>query len=119
MKEPLPVILGGDFVVITSPERYGKICRSIIDSFDRMIRDVYDPEDRLRGDIRGETRQGQKVSFPIMTLAITVLTSQDRRLRNLIQVGEIAAELKNYAKSFSRSIFVVDRRRDDVSSYRD
>lgn len=84
-----------------------------------MIRDFYDPEHRQRGYIQGETRQGEKVSFPIMTLAIAVVTSQNRRLRNHIQVGEIAAELKKYAKSFARSIFVVDRRGDDVSSYRD
>lgn len=84
-----------------------------------MILGFYDPEDRQRGDIRGETLQGQKVSFPIMTLAIAVVTSQNRRLQNHIRLGEIAAELKNYAKSFPRSIFLVDRRRDDVSSYKD
>jgi hypothetical protein len=46
-----------------------------------------------------------------MTLDIAVVTNRGRRLQNPIQVGEIAAELKKYAKSFSRSIFVVDRRR--------
>jgi diguanylate cyclase (GGDEF)-like protein len=106
---------GDDFVVITSPEKYEKICLSIIDAFDKMIPDLYDPEDRQRGCIQGETRQGEKVSFPIMTLAIAVVTSQIRRLQNNIQVGEIAAELKRYAKSFPRSIFVVDRRRDGLS----
>jgi GGDEF domain-containing protein len=105
---------GDDFVVVTSPERYEKICIAIIDSFDKMILDFYDLEDRQRGYIQGETRQGQKVSFPIMTLAIAVVTSQNRRLQNHIQVGEIAAELKSYAKSFSHSIFVVDRRWDGV-----
>jgi GGDEF domain-containing protein len=102
---------GDDFVVITSHERYEKICLAIIDSFDKVILDFYDPEDRQRGYIQGETRQGQKVSFPIMTLDIAVVTNQNRRLQNHIQVGEIAAELKKYAKSFSHSIFVVDRRR--------
>jgi GGDEF domain-containing protein len=102
---------GDDFVVITSHERYEKICLAVIDSFDKMIPDFYDPEDRQRGYIQGETRQGQKVSFPIMTLDIAVVTNQNRRLQNHIQVGEIAAELKKYAKSFSQSIFVVDRRR--------
>jgi GGDEF domain-containing protein len=106
---------GDDFVLITSPEKYEKICLSIIDSFDKMIPSLYDPEDRQRGCIQGETRQGEKVSFPIMTLAIAVVTSQIRRLQNNIQVGEIAAELKRYAKSFPRSIFVVDRRRDGLS----
>jgi HAMP domain-containing protein len=102
---------GDDFVVITSHERYEKICLAIIDSFDKRILDFYAPEDRKRGYIEGETRQGQKVSFPIMTLDIAVVTNQNRRLQNHIQVGEIAAELKKYAKSFSHSIFVVDRRR--------
>jgi len=102
---------GDDFVVITSHERYEKICLAVIDSFDKMIPDFYDQEDRQRGYIQGETRQGQRVSFPIMTLDIAVVTNQNRRLQNHIQVGEIAAELKKYAKSFSQSIFVVDRRR--------
>jgi GGDEF domain-containing protein len=106
---------GDDFVMITSPERYEKICQSIIDSFDRMVPNFYDPEDRQRGYIQGETRQGQKITFPIMTLSIAVVTNQHRRLQNHVQVGEIAAELKNYAKSFSKSIFVIDRRTDSDS----
>jgi diguanylate cyclase (GGDEF)-like protein len=106
---------GDDFVVIAPAERYEKICLAIIDSFDRRVLDFYDLEDQQRGCIQGETRQGQKVSFPIMTLAIAVVTNQNYRLQNHIRVGEIAAELKNYAKSFSHSIFVVDRRRESVS----
>ena len=102
---------GDDFVVITSAETYEKTCLGIINSFDRTVRDFYDPEDRERGHIQGETRQGQKVSFPVMTLAIAVVTNQQRGLQNHVQVGEIAAELKKYAKSFSHSTFVIDRRR--------
>ncbi len=106
---------GDDFVVITSPERYEKICRAVIDSFDKRVVDFYDPEDRQRGYIHGETRQGQKISFPIMTIAISVVTNQCCQLQNHVQVGEIAAEVKNYAKSFSRSTFAVNRRGDRVS----
>jgi diguanylate cyclase (GGDEF)-like protein len=110
---------GDDFVVITSVERYEKICLAIIDVFDRMVLDFYDLEDRQRGYIQGETRQGQKVSFPIMTLAIAVVTNQYYRLKSHIQIGEIAAELKNYAKSFSHSMLVVNRRKDSTSSQAD
>jgi GGDEF domain-containing protein len=110
---------GDDFVVITSAERYEKICLGIIDAFDRMVLDFYDLEDRQRGYIQGETRQGQKVSFPIMTLAIAVVTNQYYRLKSHIQIGEIAAELKNYAKSFSHSMLVVNRRKDSTSSQAD
>ena len=101
---------GDDFVVITSPGRYENICRAIIDSFDKRVSDFYDLEDRQRGYIHGETRQGQMTSFPIMTMAISVVTNQYWPLKNHIQTGEIAAQMKNYAKSFSHSTFVVDRR---------
>jgi len=110
---------GDDFVVITSAERYEKICLTIIDAFDRMVPDLYDLEDRQRGYIQGETRQGQKVSFPIMTLAIAAVTNQTYNLKSHIQIGEIAAELKSYAKSFSRSMLVVNRRKDSTSSQAD
>jgi diguanylate cyclase (GGDEF)-like protein len=105
---------GDDFVVVTSPEWYEKICVAVINSFDKMVLDFYDVEDRQRGYIQGATRQGQSVSFPVMTLAIAVVTNQHHRLQNHVQVGEIAAELKNFAKSFSHSAFVVDRRKDGV-----
>jgi len=110
---------GDDFVVITSAEKYEKICLATIDAFDRMVLDFYDLEDREKGYIQGETRQGQKVSFPIMTLAIAVVTNQYYRLKSHIQIGEIAAELKTYAKSFSHSMLVVNRRKDSTSGKAD
>jgi len=110
---------GDDFVLITSAENYEKICLAIIDAFDRIVLDFYDLEDRQQGYIQGETRQGQKVSFPIMTLAIAVVTNRYYRLKSHIQIGEIAAELKNYAKSFSHSTLVVNRRKESASGQED
>ena len=110
---------GDDFVLITSAEKYEKICLATIDAFDRMVLDFYDLEDREKGYIQGETRQGQKVSFPIMTLAIAVVTNRYYKLKSHIQIGEIAAELKNYAKSFSHSMLVVNRRKDSISGQAD
>ena len=112
-KDFLGHIGGDDFVIITVPGAYEKICPAIINVFDRMILDFYDAEDRERGYILGKTRQGKEISFPIMTVSIAVVTNRQRELKSHIQVGEIAAELKNYAKSFSKSAYVVDRRKDD------
>ena len=104
---------GDDFIVVSSPDRYKKICNAIIDAFDKMIPDFYDPEDRKKGYIEGKTRQGQEMTFPIMTVSIGVVTNQNRKLINTIQVGELAAELKDYAKSIPGSLYVVDKRRKD------
>ena len=103
---------GDDFVVISSLNTFTKICNSIIDAFDKKIPEFYDHEDRERGYIKGKTRQGQEIDFPIMTISIAVVTNQRRRLTSPAQVGKLAAELKEYAKSIPHSIYVVDKRKE-------
>lgn len=103
---------GDDFVLISTPDRYEKTCETILSAFDREIVTFYDPEDRQQGCIQGKTRRGEDLTFPIMTISIAVVTNRHRRLKNHIQVGEIAAEMKNFAKSFPKSIYVVDKRHD-------
>lgn len=104
---------GDDFVVITTPERHVKLCETIIRNFDERIIDFYDAEDVKQGYIEGKTRQGEKTNFPIMTISIAVVTNRHRTLVNHIQVGEIAADLKDYAKSMPGSSYAVDKRTDN------
>jgi GGDEF domain-containing protein/CHASE3 domain sensor protein len=110
---------GDDFVIITSPERYPQLCGKVIEGFDEMIREFYDPGDLAQGYIIAKNRQGQVMKFPIMTISIAVVTNQTCELNNPIQVGEMAAELKEYAKSIPGSVYVVDKpRREHVSNGR-
>ena len=102
---------GDDFAVITVPERYKAIASAIIERFDRTIPDFYAQEDRERGYIIAKSRQGQELQYPVMTISIAVVTNQYHMLVDPLQVGEIAAELKEYAKSIPESIYVVDNRR--------
>jgi diguanylate cyclase (GGDEF)-like protein len=97
---------GDDFVVITTPNQYEKICRSAIEAFDRTAPDFYSSEDRNRGFIRGMTRQGEAMDFPLMTISIGVVTIHEAM--DPLQVGEMAAELKESAKSLPGSNYVVD-----------
>jgi GGDEF domain-containing protein/CHASE3 domain sensor protein len=101
---------GDDFVVITSPEDYAAICSEIINRFDSRIPEFYDPEDRKRGYITGKTRQGEIARFPIISLSVVVVTNRHRKIVSPVQVGEIAAELKEQAKQISGSKLIVDKR---------
>jgi diguanylate cyclase (GGDEF)-like protein len=101
---------GDDFVVITIPERYRRTCQAIINSFDHVIPEFYDPPDRKRGYIIGEDRKGQKTSFPLASISIAVVTNDTRHIENHIEFGELAAELKEHAKSMKGSVLLVDRR---------
>lgn len=102
---------GDDFVVITTPAGFQNTCDSILHAFDTAIPNFYDPDDLKRGFITGKTRQGEELKFPIMSLSIAVVTNLQRRLSSSVQVGEIAAELKEYVKSIPGSVCVADRRR--------
>jgi len=102
---------GGDFVVITTPERYRGGCEGIIAAFDAMVGSHYDPEDRKQGFVTAKNRLGGAARFPITTVSIAVVTNTDRAYQSPIQIGEVAADLKEYAKSLDGSVFVVDRRR--------
>jgi GGDEF domain-containing protein len=102
---------GDDFVVITTPEYMREISSEIIQRFDERVPLFYDEEDRKNGFILGKNRQGEEMTFPLMTISIAIVTNEQRTLTNPLEASEIAAELKDYAKTIAKSIYVVDKRR--------
>jgi diguanylate cyclase (GGDEF)-like protein len=102
---------GDDFVVITTPDVMREISMEVIKQFDERIPTFYEPADQARGYILGKTRQGVEMQFPIMTISIAIVTNERRKLTNSLEASEIAAELKDYAKTIPKSVFVVDKRR--------
>jgi len=107
---------GDDYALITRPEAFSKLCRKIIQRFDRTIPDFYDDVDRRRGYISAHTRQGSVSRFPIMSVSISVVTNEAKSDLNVIQIGEIAAELKMHAKTMPGSVVVQDRRESPTQS---
>jgi diguanylate cyclase (GGDEF)-like protein len=102
---------GDDFVVITTPEVMREVSIEIINRFDQRIPEFYEPADQQRGYILGKTRQGVEMRFPIMTISIAIVTNEHRTYSDPLEASEIAAELKDYAKTIPKSVFVVDKRR--------
>jgi diguanylate cyclase (GGDEF)-like protein len=102
---------GDDFVVVTTPDHMREIASEIINRFDSGIPAFYSQEDRERGHILGKTRQGVEMEFPLMTISIAIVTNENRKLNNPLEASEIAAELKDYAKTIPKSVYVVDKRR--------
>ena len=103
---------GDDFAILTTTGRYNKLCIHIIEEFDKKIVDFYNTKDRANGYILGETRQGKEIKFPIMSISIAVVISnKEKRQISHIEIGEIAAELKEHAKRIPGSVFIVNRRK--------
>jgi len=110
---------GDDFVIISTPDNYKDICQAIIEKFDEKIPSFYSCDDRKRGYITGEDRQGKKMTFPLATISIAAVTNQYRILDSHIEVGEIAAEIKEHSKSIVGSSLVTDHRHDRESEGKD
>jgi hypothetical protein len=59
----------------------------------------------------GKSRQGVEMKFPLMTISIAIVTNERRAISSPIEASEIAVELKDYAKTIPKSVFVIDKRR--------
>lgn len=101
---------GDDFAIVTDTSRYEMICKTIIRAFDDNIPYYYNESDRQRGHIVSKNRQGQRSIFPIMSISISVVTNDQARPLNHIEMGEIAAEIKEYVKSLPGSNYIANRR---------
>jgi diguanylate cyclase (GGDEF)-like protein len=64
---------GDDFVIITVPQQADVICEGIIKDFDAKIPELYSPEDREAGFITTESRKGDVIKYPIMSISIAVV----------------------------------------------
>lgn len=102
---------GDDFVIICSPERVHSICNRIIEEFDRGIVEFYDPEDVKKGFIVSVDRNDNPAIFGIMTISIAVVNTDRTLIREPKEVALKVTELKQYAKTFAKSLYIMDRRR--------
>ena len=101
---------GDDFFFITSPNRVEQVCRRIIKIFDRLIPGFYNSEDRTKKMIQSYNRSGQASWFPLVSISMGVIECLPGQYATHIQVAEVAAELKHYAKKQQGSIYVNNRR---------
>jgi diguanylate cyclase (GGDEF)-like protein len=100
-------IAGDDFVFITSSDRVDAVCRTFIETFDRLVPLYYNKTDRERGYIETNDRYGVRRRFPIMSVSIVALCG-DGRFASHAEVAVAAAELKRQAKAVEGSAYVRD-----------
>ncbi|MFP3982311.1 MAG: diguanylate cyclase domain-containing protein [Desulfurivibrionaceae bacterium] len=101
---------GDDFAIIVKLSQYKSICEAIIRDFNQMVPTFYSTRDRRKGYIIGHTRQGVEVHIPLMSISIAVVTNEYKKDMSHIEVSEIAAELKEHAKSQPGSVYLKNQR---------
>jgi diguanylate cyclase (GGDEF)-like protein len=106
---------GDDFITISIPKKAAKIAKAICKNFDKMILEFYDQQDQERKKIMSHDRKGNMVEYPIMSISIAIITNEYKEFTTVIQLAQIAAELKKHAKSKPGGVlgsnYVTERRR--------
>ncbi len=105
---------GDDFVVVSTPDRWEMLSQTIIERFDAKAPSFYNDEDRARGYIETKDRKGQMTRFPLLSIAIGVVSNMFRPMTSLGEVSHIGAEMKHFAKEKKDkgSSCALDRRKD-------
>ena len=103
---------GDDFVAIISKTNYDEICQNIINEFDSEILNYFTEEDRKRGYIEVANRRGILEDFPLTAISIGVVDVEPDRFDNILEIGEVGAQVKHSAKTILGSSYVIDRRKE-------
>lgn len=101
---------GDDFIYIMDIERIENTSRKIIEQFDRIVPVFYSQTDREKGFIESKDRRGKTKRFNIITLSICATHNKNKSFQHYGEISTILAEIKQYAKSFKGSYFIIDRR---------
>ncbi len=103
---------GDDFVIISTPTFIEMIAQEIIEKFDQGIKDFYDQQAIESGYIEALSRDKKLKRFPIMTISISIVTNEKRKIEHIAEISQIAAEVKEKVKTLNKSSYLKDRRTD-------
>lgn len=101
---------GDDYVVVTELQLGEKLAKSVIAKFEQMAPSFYNEEDRERGSFVGKDRFGVERTFPLMTISIAVIRSDNYDYPSRLAISQDCARLKEYLKLREGSGYMLDRR---------
>lgn len=102
---------GDDFVAIVSKTNYEDICQRILAEFDKDIHKFFTKEDLERGYLEVANRKGIMEQFPLTSLSIGVVEADKGRFKNILEIGEVGAQVKHVAKTIIGSSYAIDKRK--------
>ena len=105
---------GDDFIAIVPSIEVENICQSIIANFDANVKKFFTKEDVEKGYIEVENRKGVIEQFTLTSISIGVVIAEKNRFSNILEIGEVGAQVKHMAKSIAGSSYAIDRRQASV-----
>ena len=101
---------GDDFVAIVPGTNCEKLCQNILSHFDKNVSKFFTQDDLEKGYIEVANRKGIIEQFPLTSISIGVVIAEKDRFSNILEIGEVGAQVKHMAKSIVGSSYAIDRR---------
>lgn len=102
---------GDDFIAIVPNSDCEEICKNIVKEFDENVTQFFTKEDAQRGYLEVANRRGIIEQFPLTSISIGVVVVDVGRFKNILEIGEVAAQVKHIAKTTVGSTYIIDRRK--------
>lgn len=101
---------GDDFVALITGDNYENICQNIILEFDKKILEYFSEEDREKGYLEVPNRKGVIEEFPLISISVGIVVISKGRFHNILEIGEVGAQVKHLAKVTPGSAYAINRR---------
>ena len=101
---------GDDFIALVPTLEVDNICQSIIANFDSGVNRFFTEEDIEKGYIEVANRRGVMEQFALTSISIGAVIADKDRFSNILEIGEVGAQVKHVAKSIIGSSYAIDRR---------
>ena len=80
--------------------------------FDKEVTKFFTEEDLERGYIEVANRKGIIEQFALTSISIGAVIAEKGRFSNILEIGEVGAQVKHMAKSIIGSSYAIDRRQE-------
>ncbi len=104
---------GDDFIALVPTLEVDNICQSIIANFDSGVNKFFTEEDIEKGYIEVANRKGIMEQFALTSISIGAVIADKDRFANILEIGEVGAQVKHVAKSIIGSSYAIDRRHEN------
>mgnify|MGYP000921412369 CR=1 FL=1 len=101
---------GDDFVALVSKTNYEKLCQDILKEFADKIPEHFNKEDLKKGYLEVPNRSGVIERFPLTSLSIGVVEILPNTFKNILEIGEVGAQVKKKAKQIIGNSYYINKR---------
>jgi GGDEF domain-containing protein/uncharacterized membrane protein len=101
---------GDDYVLLSTPDRAEQIAAELIKAFDALVPELYNEQDRQVGYFRGMDRYGVEREFPLLSMSIAIVCSNNLANPSAEAIGRECAKMKEHLKKLPGSNSLIDRR---------